>query len=73
MLQYYSVCVYSCDDTVHDIHVWISIQIYCGDLEDSFNKFEDLAKTFLLYRGKGSRDPDELEGVSVGLLKACTH
>ena len=49
--------------------VLISHQIYPNDLEESFNNFEDLAQTFRLYRGKGSRDPDELEGESVGLLK----
>ena len=47
----------------------MSLQIYPNDLEESFNKFEDLAQTFPLYRGKGSRDPEELEGESVGLLK----
>ena len=49
------------------------VQIYPNDLEESFNKFEDLAQTFHLYRGKGSRDPEELAGESVGLLKVCRH
>lgn len=44
-------------------------QIYKNELEESFNNFEDLAQTFHLYRGKGSRDPDELEGQSIGLFK----
>jgi len=29
----------------------------------------DLTQTFLLYRGKGSRDPDELQGESIGAFK----
>ena len=70
------VCTRACGGTVHHVHVYtvlVSIQMYPVDLEESFGKFEDLAQTFLLYRGKGSRDPDELEGESVGLLKACRH
>lgn len=46
-------------------------QIYSRELEESFNNFEDLAQTFHLFRGKGGRDPDELEGQSIGLFKVC--
>ena len=45
--------------------VSLSVQVYDNDLEEYFNKFEDLAQTFLLYRGKGSRDPEEREGYYV--------
>ena len=33
------------------------------------SRFTDLAQTFPLHRGKGSRDPDELGGQTVGFFK----
>ncbi len=43
--------------------------VYPGELEDAFNRFIDLAQTFPLFRGKGSRDPEELAGEAVGYFK----
>ena len=43
--------------------------IYPGELEEAFNRFTDLAQTFYLHRGKGSRDPEEKSGQPVGAFK----
>ena len=43
--------------------------IYPGELEEAFNRFTDLAQTFALHRGKGSRDPEEKSGQPVGFFK----
>ena len=45
--------------------------IYPSELEKAFNTFTDLVQTFALYRGKGSRDPEEQEGQPVGYLKGA--
>ncbi|CAI8014042.1 Myoferlin [Geodia barretti] len=72
--DWWSKYYYSIDDPRRTQQEYIDegydkMKIYPNDLEESFNKFEDLAQTFHLYRGKGSRDPEELAGESVGLLK----
>lgn len=43
--------------------------LYPGELEEAFNRFIDLAQTFALHRGKGSRDPEEKSGQPVGIFK----
>lgn len=43
--------------------------LYPGELEEAFNRFTDLAQTFALHRGKGSRDPEEKSGQPVGYFK----
>jgi hypothetical protein len=45
--------------------------IYPGELEKEFNDFTDLVQTFALYRGKGSRDPEEQAGQPVGYFKGA--
>ena len=61
-----SISIYSSDLCVH-------IQMYTKELEEEepFNNFTDFAETFPLYRGKGSRDPDESEGQCCGYLKGA--
>ena len=43
--------------------------MYSTEVEEQFGFFTDFADTFPLYRGKGSRDPDESEGQVCGYLK----
>ena len=45
------------------------MQIYHTELEEHFNRFTDLAQTFALFRGKGSRDPEDAKGEPVGYFK----
>ena len=45
------------------------LEYYRGELEDAFDGFTDLIQTFPLYRGKGSRDPEEHAGQPVGYFK----
>jgi len=51
----------------------IHIQIFSTELEEQppYNNFTDFAETFPLYRGKGSRDPDEADGQCCGYLKGA--
>lgn len=46
-----------------------SMQIYDKELEEFFNHFTDLLQTFPLYRGKGSRYPEDPKGEAVGYFK----
>ena len=46
-------------------------QMYSTEVEEQFGFFTDFADTFPLYRGKGSRDPDEAEGQVCGYLKGA--
>ena len=46
-----------------------SMTIYHTELEEHFNRFTDLAQTFALFRGKGSRDPEDAKGEPVGYFK----
>ncbi|KAL5471556.1 hypothetical protein EMCRGX_G029681 [Ephydatia muelleri] len=43
--------------------------VYSHELEEAFNNFTDLVQNFPLFRGKGSRDPNDPEGQVVGLFK----
>ena len=45
--------------------------MYSTEVEEQFGFFTDFADTFPLYRGKGSRDPDESEGQVCGYLKGA--
>ena len=45
--------------------------MYDTEVEEQFGFFTDFAQTFPLYRGKGSRDPDESAGQVVGYLKGA--
>ena len=50
------------------------LQVYHTELEESFNRFTDLAQTFSLHRGKGSRDPEDTKGGgAVGYFKVSSH
>ena len=57
------------DDSNKKVHD--CMMIYPGELEKAFNDFTDLVQTFALYRGKGSRDPEEQEGQPVGYFKGA--
>ena len=45
--------------------------MYSTEVEEQFGFFTDFADTFPLYRGKGSRDPDESEGQVCDYLKVA--
>ena len=44
-------------------------KVYEQELEKNFNNFEDILKTFPLFRGKGSHDAEEDADQVVGYLK----
>ena len=46
-----------------------TVVVYNHELEEQFDRFADFVQTFALFRGKGSRDPEDRSGEPVGYFK----